>query len=608
MMGNNKGERLIKDIKNSFTYEFWAKPESIHQLEKQSQEQPIKFSSGKNYIIGPAHGENEDEAGVSVSVGLNGISVYEHTIKDIYAALVYETRINELIHIAVVYDNRMPSLFINGQLVKKGERSTKKYVYPSGIIAGHPGLFFNGNLKEIRIWDYSRTEKQLKSFMNIRLNGEKEGLFFTWPAMDDDETKIIRAKSSTRRKENSRTQYQNNSKDQTIEVSIIIPSYNRYPLNLFTLYSLENQTFDLSKMEVIFIDDASTDQTEIKLKDYHPPFHFNYIRNQQNLGRAKVRNLGIKSSRGKVLIFLDAEMITEPDFVKNHYQYHQSKKNVVLSGAMFSKYVISCVFPEFDRKQLERISSLTKNNQDFNTRFQNYKQSSSSFFPLIEKADIMNQTYRDLIFKTIPWFSTITRNFGENLEGFQFPWMAFLTGNVSLRKELIEQAGLFDEDFVKYGYEDWELGYRLYKLGAQYINNNEVMTYHQEHPVGESKWKEAIKNFNLFISKHRDVDVLILGLELALFEDLLSMNKIFYEYKLLTKKYPDKFQAFQEKFIAILETIVLMLQIDIRHFNVLGAAGFGANEKKELLTDIESIRSLNRFTNLTDFMDKIIRL
>ncbi len=67
-------------------------------------------------------------------------------------------------------------------------------------------------------------------------------------------------------------------------------------------------------MEVIFIDDASTDQTQEELRNYQPPFHFKYIRNEQNLGRAKVRNLGIKSSRGKILIFLDAEMICEPDF------------------------------------------------------------------------------------------------------------------------------------------------------------------------------------------------------------------------------------------------------------------------------------------------------
>jgi cellulose synthase/poly-beta-1,6-N-acetylglucosamine synthase-like glycosyltransferase len=69
-----------------------------------------------------------------------------------------------------------------------------------------------------------------------------------------------------------------------IEVSIIIPSYNKYPLNLLTLYSLEKQNFDFSKMEVLLIDDASEDQTSELLENYQPPYHFNYIRCKQNNG------------------------------------------------------------------------------------------------------------------------------------------------------------------------------------------------------------------------------------------------------------------------------------------------------------------------------------
>jgi glycosyltransferase involved in cell wall biosynthesis len=384
---------------------------------------------------------------------------------------------------------------------------------------------------------------------------------------------------------------------QNIEVSIIMPSYNRFPQNLLSLYSLENQTFDPSKMEVIFIDDASTDETHNELRNYQPLYPFKYIRNEQNLGRAKVRNLGIKSARGRILIFLDAEMICEPDFVENHYQYHQTTNNAIITGVMHSKRIITCSFPETSTNNV--TNQVKRGSKKQTNLLENNKP-----YPLLTKVEIANQSYKDSAIETDSWFKTITKNFDDDLKGFQFPWMAFLTGNVSLTKDLIEQAGMFDEEFIKFGYEDWELGYRLYKMGAQYFIKDNLVTYHQEHPIGESKWKEAMENFHLFLSKHRDVEVLILGLELARFTDLLTLNKMVYEYKQLLKK--EEFSDFGEKFTALLETIAIFLRIDIRHFNLIGAMGYGTNQKMELEKDIHLIKKQKNYPNLYDLMSKIL--
>ncbi|MFJ5716273.1 glycosyltransferase family 2 protein [Neobacillus sp. NPDC093127] len=398
-----------------------------------------------------------------------------------------------------------------------------------------------------------------------------------------------------------------NNTTQDIEVSIIIPSQNRYPLNLFTLYSLELQTFNPDKMEVILIDDASTDQTKEKLLNYTPPYHFKYIFSNEKLGRAKGRNLGIRSARGRILIFLDAEMITEPDFVENHYNYHQSKDNVIVSGAMYTKALFSCIFPDFSKRKLNTIADLAKNNQEIYRRFQAYKTPFKEPYPLIEKSDITRKTFKDLAFKGYPWLQQITRNFDEKLTGFAFPWMVFITGNVSVCKDFIVQAGVFDGDFYHYGYEDWELGYRLNKLGAQYIVSEQLAAYHQEHPVGERKWRETIGNFGLFTIKHHDVEVLILGLELSGLTDLLMMNNILKEYTLLVQSNPERFQNLQEKFITILETIILFLEVDIRHINILGASGFDTDARKQLQEDINSIKVLNNYSNLTNFLEKIMK-
>lgn len=392
-----------------------------------------------------------------------------------------------------------------------------------------------------------------------------------------------------------------NKMNQNIEVSIIMPSFNKFPLNLFALYSLENQTFNPGKMEVILIDDASTDQTEEKLKDYSPRYHFKYIRSNEKLGRAKGRNLGIHTARGNILIFLDAEMITEPDFVENHYHYHQSKNNVIVTGAMHSKALYSCIYPEFIDQKVEEIIELTKRNQEIYMRLEEFKHPVDRPYPLLEKSDIERETYKEISFQAYPWFEQIPVNFNENLEGFAFPWMAFLTGNLSIRKDLILQAGAFDEEFIHYGYEDWELGYRLYKMGAKYIASNELVTYHQEHPVGQDKWKEAIGNYGLFTIKHHDVDILILGIELTTMTDLLTMSNILNEYKIFVDSNPDNFHYLAETFLCILETIILLLEVDIRHFNILGAAGFSSADRIALQEDVNELESTGNYPNLTKF-------
>lgn len=54
----------------------------------------------------------------------------------------------------------------------------------------------------------------------------------------------------------------------------------------------------------------------------------------------------------------------------------------------------------------------------------------------------------------------------------------FATGNASIRKQHLFDAGLFDETFVEYGWEDLELGMRLRKLGLKAVKVPEAKGYH----------------------------------------------------------------------------------------------------------------------------------
>jgi glycosyltransferase involved in cell wall biosynthesis len=59
----------------------------------------------------------------------------------------------------------------------------------------------------------------------------------------------------------------------------------------------------------------------------------------------------------------------------------------------------------------------------------------------------------------------------------------FATGNVSVERLKLITAGLFDEQFVEYGWEDLELGYRLRKIGLKRKKCLSAWSYHVQAPV-----------------------------------------------------------------------------------------------------------------------------
>jgi len=88
-------------------------------------------------------------------------------------------------------------------------------------------------------------------------------------------------------------------------VTIIIPTYNRIHLLNTLLESIKKQTH--KKLEIILIDDASTDDTSLMIQQLYPSIKL--IINHKNRGPSFSKNQGIKKSKGKYLLFLDSDVI-----------------------------------------------------------------------------------------------------------------------------------------------------------------------------------------------------------------------------------------------------------------------------------------------------------
>ncbi|WP_191560577.1 glycosyltransferase [Metabacillus idriensis] len=523
--------RIYKDIPNYFTYEFWVKPENSHQINYEST-LGVNGVYGEKFAISPDGTGDSNSAGMGISIGSNGVSVYEQSMQSLTAMLVYETKITSWTHIAVVYKKKTPSLYINGKFVKTGLSSSMDYIFPTGKFGGFPpNDLFKGTLKNIKIWKEPLTEKQILIAMNQYPNTQ-ETRFFSFKKQ---------MKAPIRPLED----------DNTIEISIVIPSHNKYPQNLLTLYSLENQTFNLSKVEVIVVDDGSTDETFKMIMDHSFPFHLKYIKCEKNAGRPRARNLGLHVSSGKTIIFLDAEILVERDFIEQHYTSHIEKPNLVVSAVMQLNGLYSVIFPDFEQKQLTHLFELLKDQPGPLSKWQLFIQNQSKV-EIFTKEDILQEKYKTLSFpKPLVAFyeNCILKPYGDHFSGFHLPWLSFATGNISVRKEMLEKTGYFDERFKEYGWEDIELGYRLHLAGAEFFFQRKIISYHQEHPISVFNMNQIRRNFLIFQQKHQAIEVYLLAiLELNKGFVFKDVNNILIDYRQLCSDFPNDYAFFKEAF------------------------------------------------------------
>ncbi len=93
------------------------------------------------------------------------------------------------------------------------------------------------------------------------------------------------------------------------DISIIVPTYNDSQFIQDAINSILDQT--LKKIEIIVVDDGSTDNTQKVLDHYIKNKLINYIY-QTNMGVSAARNKGINHARGKYICFLDADDLLYP--------------------------------------------------------------------------------------------------------------------------------------------------------------------------------------------------------------------------------------------------------------------------------------------------------
>lgn len=143
-----------------------------------------------------------------------------------------------------------------------------------------------------------------------------------------------------------------------VELSIIIPVYNAENTIIKCVQSTLCRQLDL--IEVILVDDGSTDQTGDKCRILQKKYDFVKYYRVNNGGVSRARNIGIEKSEGQWLMFIDSDDYLEEGTVDLCLSMLQSKTEIVYFG-MIRDYV----------KQGKCIKSINNEISIFKNRNQN---------------------------------------------------------------------------------------------------------------------------------------------------------------------------------------------------------------------------------------------
>ena len=112
--------------------------------------------------------------------------------------------------------------------------------------------------------------------------------------------------------------------------SILISSYNFEKYVKDTLKSIENQNFPKDRLEVVVVDDFSSDSTVSKIREFAQEASFNLKlhANKSNLGRAYSKNLAFDLSQGDFIFHVDGDDLIHKEAVSKCMEVYNNNPEV----------------------------------------------------------------------------------------------------------------------------------------------------------------------------------------------------------------------------------------------------------------------------------------
>ncbi len=269
----------------------------------------------------------------------------------------------------------------------------------------------------------------------------------------------------------------------SLDVSLVVSTYQQAPTVGLTIESLLNQTTDAS-FEIIVCDDGSSSESFDLCRDLiqHARRPIYWVWQQDDGFRhAAAINNGIKLARGDYIVFLDGDMIPAGDFLQRHLEAHLGHSRLVMGNRLWRSFAAVSSSPA------QGVQNLRE---------------------LLEGQGAID--------KTSKFNEYIERQLRSRMAGGGSLWQGAWLCNLSAPRS---EAVYVDESFRGYGFEDMEMGYRLTtKVGLEPFYDSSIVAYHlataENNPFVtknqnsivsylrnfcyfEDKWPEALKDYSL---------------------------------------------------------------------------------------------------------------
>jgi len=135
---------------NNFVIEVFCKAEATHEIDTQSSTNTTGIT-GQRYLLAPMGSNSATEVCLGISLGTNGVTVYEHGASHLAPVAVYAQTLGTDFHyICIRYNDKIPYIYVDGDLVYTGPSSVKTNVYRPTDIGGIDYGYFCGILYEAR--------------------------------------------------------------------------------------------------------------------------------------------------------------------------------------------------------------------------------------------------------------------------------------------------------------------------------------------------------------------------------------------------------------------------------------------------------------------------
>jgi GT2 family glycosyltransferase len=212
-------------------------------------------------------------------------------------------------------------------------------------------------------------------------------------------------------------------------VSVIVPTFQRASTLETTLAALCALDYPEERLEILVIDDGSTDATPATVASFRPVRYFR----QANSGVAAARNRGASLARGEILVFVDDDIVVSPDNVRRHLATRSEYGDCIVSG---------------DASFAVDLRSLLE---------------SSPFGRFRLWVEDFSKTHH-----AVSWGS----------QGRIHP-LTVPTGNISIPRDVFSSLGGFDERFPV-GAEDQDLCLRARAAGCAIVHDYDIRVVHND--------------------------------------------------------------------------------------------------------------------------------